>query len=121
MNIYVGNLSRQVTAEDLKTAFGQFGEVQTASVIKDKFTGEPRGFGFVDMPTKTEAVAAISALNRKDLKGQALKVNEARAKNSSGGGNRRGAGGFNGGGGWTNGNSGGHDRKRRGQWKGFRW
>jgi RNA recognition motif-containing protein len=70
MNIYVGNLSRDVSETDLREAFQAFGEVATASVIKDKYTGESRGFGFVEMPNKAEADAAISGLNGKDLKGR---------------------------------------------------
>lgn len=80
MNIYVGNLSRSVTDTDLKEAFEAFGEVQSASVIKDKFSGESRGFGFVEMPNKQEADSAISSLNGKDLKGRQLTVNEARPR-----------------------------------------
>jgi RNA recognition motif-containing protein len=67
LNIYVGNLSFNVTEADLKELFGQHGTVQTASVIKDKYSGESRGFGFVEMPEKEEALKAISALNGKDL------------------------------------------------------
>lgn len=77
MKIYVGNLSRDVTEEDLKQAFGAFGQVQTVNVLKDKFTGEPRGFGFVEMASPEEAKAAIAGMNGQDLKGRALKVNEA--------------------------------------------
>ncbi len=93
MNIYVGNLSREVAEEDLRQAFGAFGEVASASVIKDKFSGEPRGFGFVEMPAKAEAQAAIEGLNGKDLKGQTLNVNEARPRTEG----RRGGGGGGGG------------------------
>lgn len=99
MNIYVGNLAREVTEDDLLQAFGQFGGVSSASIIKDKFSGEPRGFGFVEMPSKEEAQAAMSALNGKDLKGRSLTVNEARPK-SEGGGKRNGGqrgGGYGGG------------------------
>jgi RNA recognition motif-containing protein len=80
MNIYVGNLSFNVTEADLKDLFSQHGTVQTASVIKDKYSGESRGFGFVEMPEKEEALKAISALNGKDLKGRNLKVNEAQPR-----------------------------------------
>ena len=97
MNIYVGNLSFSVTEADLKEAFGAHGAVTTASIIKDKFSGESRGFGFVEMPNREEATKAIAALNGKDLKGRALKVNEAqpRTDRPRGGG----GGGFGGGGG----------------------
>ncbi|MGB5933493.1 MAG: RNA-binding protein [Anaerolineae bacterium] len=80
MNIYVGNLSRDVNEEDLQEAFGAFGQVASINIIKDKFSGEPRGFGFVEMPEKAEAQAAIADLNGKDLKGQTLNVNEARPR-----------------------------------------
>ena len=85
MNIYVGNLSRDVTEEDLQEAFGAFGQVASVNVIKDKFSGESRGFGFVEMPEKAEAQAAIADLNGKDLKGQTLNVNEARPRRGGGG------------------------------------
>jgi len=80
MNIYVGNLSFNVSEADIKEAFAAFGAVQTTSIIKDKFSGESRGFGFVEMPNKDEAEKAIAALNGKDLKGRALKVNEAKPR-----------------------------------------
>jgi len=107
MNIYAGNLAREVTDEDLKAAFEAFGQVASATVIKDKFSGESRGFGFVEMPAKAEAQAALEGLNGKDLKGRALKGNEARPKTDDrrgggggGGRDRRpGGGGFGGGGG----------------------
>jgi RNA recognition motif-containing protein len=86
MNIYVGNLSRDVTEDDLRQAFESFGQVETVNVLKDRFTGEPRGFGFVDMPSKSEAQAAISGLNGKDVKGRSINVNEARPRTPSRGG-----------------------------------
>ncbi len=93
MNIYVGSLSREVTEEDLRQAFEAFGQVTSATVIKDKFSGEPRGFGFVEMPAKAEAQAAISGLDGKELKGRAIRVNEARprpeGRRGGGGGGRR--------------------------------
>ncbi len=93
MNIYVGNLSFTVTEEDLRAAFQAFGTVEKAAIITDKMTGQPRGFGFVEMPNKDEAVKAISGLNGKDLKGRNLKVNEAQPRPAGGGGR----GGFGGG------------------------
>jgi len=87
MNIYVGNLSRNASEEDLRQAFEAFGQVATTTVIKDKFTGESRGFGFVEMPSKEEAL------------GRALNVNEARPREQrprfggGGGGGRGGPGG----------------------------
>ena len=78
MNIYVGNLSWEMNDEDLKAAFEEFGEVNSAAIIKDKFTGKSRGFGFVEMPNKEEADAAISGMNEKEISGRKIKVNEAR-------------------------------------------
>jgi RNA recognition motif-containing protein len=97
MNIYVGNLSRDVTEDDLRQAFEAFGQVESANVIKDKFSGESRGFGFVEMPSKNEAQAAIKQANGMELKGRVISVNEARPRttNRRGGGGRR--GGFGGG------------------------
>ena len=83
MNIYVGNLSHEATEENLKEAFEVFGEVNTVRVIKDNFTGRSKGFGFVEMPAKAEAQAAIEGLNGKDLKGRSLNVNEARPLSES--------------------------------------
>lgn len=90
MNIYVGSLSRDVSEDDLRQAFEAFGEITSVNIIKDKFSGESRGFGFVEMPSKDEAQAAIDGLNGKDLKGQSLNVNEARPRSEGrGGGGRR--------------------------------
>ncbi len=80
MNIYVGNLSPETTGEDLRHAFEGFGEVASATIIKDKISGRSRGFGFVEMPSKAEADAAISGLDGKELKGQKIIVNEARPR-----------------------------------------
>ena len=93
MNIYVGNLSRNTTEEDLKKAFEAFGKVDTVNIIRDKFSGQPRGFGFIEMPEKGEAQAAITGLAGKDLGGLTLTVNEARPKSEGGGGGNRGGGG----------------------------
>ncbi len=91
MNIYVGNLALNVTEGDLQQAFEAFGEVTSAKIIKDKYSGESRGFGFVEMPAGAEAQSAISGMNEKELKGLKLKVNEARPqrKSDGGGGGRR--------------------------------
>jgi RNA recognition motif-containing protein len=102
MNIYVGNLSYKATEENVRQAFEAFGQVSSATIIKDKYSGQARGFGFVEMPDKTEAQAAIQNLNGKDLLGQALNVNEARPRedrNRAGGqgGNRDRKGGYGGG------------------------
>lgn len=80
MNIYVGNLSFKSIDADLQELFGAFGTVATAAIIKDKFTGNSKGFGFVEMPDATQAQAAIAGLNGKELGGRALRVNEARPK-----------------------------------------
>ena len=89
MNLYVGNLAFTLTEGELKQAFEAFGEVTSAKIIKDKYSGESKGFGFVEMPDGTEAQSAIQGLNEKELKERTLKVNEARPpknRNSSGGG-----------------------------------
>jgi len=120
MNIYVGNLSYEVTDEDLRQEFEEFGQVESANVIKDKFSGESRGFGFVEMPSKDEAMAAISGLEDRELKGKKINVNEARPRpaNRGGGGrrdSRRGGGGGRGRGqghGGRGGGGGGGDRRR---------
>jgi RNA recognition motif-containing protein len=93
MNIYVGNLSPEVTEEDLQGAFEAFGQVTSVNVIKDKYSGRSRGFGFVEMPAKAEAQAAIDGLNGKELKGQTLTVNEARPRPEGRRGGGRGSGG----------------------------
>ena len=92
MNIFVGNLSRDAVEEDVRQAFQAFGQVATVNIIMDKFTRESKGFGFVEMPVKTEAEAAIAGLNGKELKGRALTVNEARPREERHGGGRRGGG-----------------------------
>jgi RNA recognition motif-containing protein len=94
MNIYVGNLSHDVTDDDLRQAFEAFGQVESAKVVKDRFSGESKGFGFVEMPSKNEAQAAIDALDSRDLKGRKVTVNEARPKTTDrrGGGGRGGFG-----------------------------
>jgi RNA recognition motif-containing protein len=109
MKIYVGNLSFDVTDDDLRQAFAAFGQVETANVIKDKFSGESKGFGFVEMPSKEEAAAAMAGMNGKDLKGKALNVNEARPRvdRPRGGGGGYGGGRSHGGGGGGRGPRGG--------------
>jgi RNA recognition motif-containing protein len=95
MKIFVGGLSRDATEEDVRNAFASHGAVTSVAVLKDKFTGEPRGFGFVEMDNKAEAEAAINALNGSDMMGRTLTVNEARPKTD-----RPRGGGGGGGGGW---------------------
>ncbi len=96
MKIYVGNLSYDVTEEELKQEFLAYGEVTSVSILTDKFSGRPKGFGFVEMATKSEAEAAITGLNGKTLKERTIVVNEARPRtdNRGGGsyGDRRGSG-----------------------------
>lgn len=113
MNIYVGNLSRSTGEEELRQAFEAFGEVAKVSIIKDNYTGDSRGFGFVEMSDDTQAEAAITGLNGKEVDGRALNVSQARPRTErqgggGGGGGRR----FGGGGG--GGGRGGRDRDRGG-------
>ena len=89
MNIYVGNLSYEATEDDLRQAFEAHGEVSSASIIRGRMTGRSRGFGFVEMPDKGQAEAAIQALNLQELRGRAITVNEARPKGAGGGGGGR--------------------------------
>jgi RNA recognition motif-containing protein len=122
MNIYVGNLSHDATEDDLRQAFEAFGEVSSVNIIRDKFSGESRGFGFVEMPTKSEAEAGIAGLNGQEVKGRAVNVNEARPRpqgRRSGGGGGGGRGGSSrgrgggGGGGYGRGSGGGGGGGRR--------
>ncbi|MBA3017311.1 MAG: RNA-binding protein [Desulfobacteraceae bacterium] len=126
MKIYVGNLSYEVTEEDLRLALEQFGQVESAAIIKDKYSGQSKGFGFVEMASKAEGQAAIEGLNGKELKGRALNVNEARPRTEShgsrggyGGGGRGGQGGGRGGqGGGGRGGQGGGGRGGQGGGRG---
>lgn len=110
MNIHVSNLSFNVTDEDLKDFFAEYGEVSSAKVIMDKFTGKSRGFGFVEMPDDAAAKKAISELDNGLVEGRAIRVSEAKPRedrpsnNNRGGGGGQGRGGFarNGGGGYNN-------------------
>ncbi|KQC09328.1 MAG: hypothetical protein APR62_02690 [Smithella sp. SDB] len=112
-NLYVGNLSYKVTDEDLKSNFSEAGEVASTTIIKDKFTGQSKGFGFVEMKTEEGAAEAIKKFNGGMLDGKAITVNEARPKKEfgTGGGGPRGGGnrggGFNRGGRSGGGNRGG--------------
>ena len=105
MNIYVGNLSYDVTEDDLKEMFEAFGQVSSSSVVRDKFSGQSKGFGFVEMPTDTEAKAAISGLSGKEIKGRSISVDEARPRAGGGGGGGGGGRGGGGGGGGRGGRS----------------
>ena len=118
MNIFVGNLPHEVTEDEIKQEFAAFGEVSSIAIIKDKYTGQSRGFAFVEMPAKSEAISAIAALNGKKMGERTMDVSEARPKTDSGGG--RGSfggrsGGYGGGGGrggYGGGGRGGQFRRR---------
>ena len=102
MKIYIGNLSRDITEDEVRQEFAAFGAVDSVALIKDKFTGQLKGFGFVEMPVRSEAEAALAGLNDKEIKGRKATVNEARPmtdrhsggdrRGGGGGGNRRGGG-----------------------------
>ncbi|MBU0656954.1 MAG: RNA-binding protein [Gammaproteobacteria bacterium] len=115
MNIYVGNLPYKITENELRELFGAYGDVSSVSMIKDKMTGQSKGFGFVDMPNSDEATAAINGLNEQAVQGRNIKVNEAKPREdrprTGGGGDRGGRGGFGGGDrGGSRGGFGGGDR-----------
>jgi hypothetical protein len=117
MNIYVGNLPFTATEDDVRQAFSAYGTVSSVAIIKDRETGQSRGFAFVEMPTNEEGNNAITNMNGKPLKGRALKVNEARPREESFGGGGGRSGGFGGGrrsGGGGDRYGGGGDRDRRG-------
>lgn len=111
MNIFVGNLAKDVTEDDLQELFSEYGNIKSIKVIRDLFSGESKGFGFIEMPGNEQAQKAMSELNTRELKGKKIVVNEARPRND----NRRGGGGRGGrrGGGHRGGGSGGG---RRGGW-----
>ncbi len=103
--LYVGNLAYSVSNSDLEQLFSQVGQVQSVAVITDKFSGQSKGFGFVEMATAEEASKAIQQFNDTELKGRNIKVNEAKPRESSFGGNNRGGGG-----------GGGRDNRDRNRW-----
>ena len=105
MNLYVGNLPYRLTEDQLKETFEEFGQVSSCTIIKDKVTGSSKGFGFLEMPERSEAEAAIGALNGREMMGRKLNVNEARPRTEGGGG---------GGGGWSGGGGGGRGGGRDG-------
>jgi len=84
MNIYVGNLSFEISVETLRQTFEAFGQVSSARIVKDKYSGQPRGFGFVEMPDQARGQAAIENLNGKELLGRQMNVNEARPRTDQG-------------------------------------
>lgn len=92
MKIYAGNLSYEITEDELRLAFEAFGKIESVTIIKDKYSDRSKGFGFVEMPTAAEAQAAIEGLNGKDLKGKTINVNEARPRTEGGKGGGRGGG-----------------------------
>ena len=89
MNIYIGNLSYEISEEDLQKTFSEFGEVVSVKIIKDQYNGRSKGFGFVEMPNRVEANNAIADLNDKELKGRRIKVNMAKPRSGKTGGRRR--------------------------------
>jgi len=107
-NLFVGNLSFGTTDSDLHATFGVYGSIERASIVRDRDTGQSRGFGFVEMTNSAEATQAIAGLNGQDLNGRTLNVNEARPR-ESGGGQNHGGGGYNR-------NSGGNSRRRDSRW-----
>ncbi|MBD1939255.1 RNA-binding protein [Microcoleus sp. FACHB-68] len=100
MSIYVGNLSYEVTQEDLVSVFAEYGTVKRVNLPTDRETGRPRGFGFVEMETDAEETAAIEALDGAEWMGRDLKVNKAKPREDGGGGGRGGGGNRGGGGGY---------------------
>ncbi len=111
MKIYVGNLSFDVTEDELRAEFAPFGKVESISVPTDRYSGKPRGFAFVEMPVVSEGQAAITALNGKTLKERTLTVNAARPREDRGGGGGYGGRGGGGGGRRDGGYGGGRDRR----------
>ncbi len=84
MNIYVGNLAYSMTEEELREAFAEFGEVDSVNIIMDRYSGQSKGFGFVEMPDQGSAEAAIKALDGNTLKGRSLRVNQAKPREDRG-------------------------------------
>jgi RNA recognition motif-containing protein len=117
MRIYVGNLAYDVTEDELSAEFGTYGKVESVSIPSDKISGRPKGFAFVDMPSKSEADAAIAGLNGKTLKNRTIVVNESRPREGNRGGGSYGdrrSGGYHGGGyGGGRGGRSGSGRQRR--------
>ena len=110
MKIYVGNLPRELTEDELRREFEAFGKVESVAIVKDRYSGQPRGFGFVEMPTKSEAVAALAGLKGKVVQERTLDISEARPRPEGGRGGqfRGGRGGGGGGRGGFGGGRGGH-------------
>ena len=93
MNIYVGNIAQDVSEEELTKLFTEYGKVSSVKILRDMFTQESRGFGFVEMPAQADAQKAIDELNTHELKGKKIVVNEARERRDRRGGSARGRGG----------------------------
>jgi RNA recognition motif-containing protein len=126
MKLYVGNLAYTVTEQELQDLFAPYGEVKSVNIVKDKFTGQARGFGFVEMGDKDMGKAAIDGLNGTDIGGRKIRVNEALAKEAQGGrprsfGDRGGRGGGRGGFGGGRGGFGGRNRGGEGDRGGSTW
>lgn len=117
-NIFVGNLSYQTTEDELQSLFSAYGAVERVSIVRDRETGQSRGFAFVEMTNSNEAANAITAANGRDLNGRTLNVNEARPREERGGGGRfaggggGGRGGYRSGGGFGGGRGGGRREPR---------
>jgi RNA recognition motif-containing protein len=110
MNLYVGNLPYRMTEDQLREAFEAYGQVSSCTIIKDKVTGSSKGFGFLEMPERSEAEAAITGLNNRELLGRKLNVNEARPRTEGGGGGAGRNAGWSGGGGGNANRDSGRDR-----------
>ncbi|MFT7618318.1 MAG: RNA recognition motif-containing protein [Planctomycetota bacterium] len=119
--LYVGNLPFSATENQLEVAFGEFGTVQSVKMITDRETGRPRGFGFVEMGSDSEAQTAIDAMNGKDMDGRAMTVNVAKPRENRDGGGGGGRGGYGGGGGGGGGGRGGYGGGGGGGGGGDRW
>ncbi len=117
MKLYVGNMSYDTAEEDLRLACEAFGKVESTTIIKDKFSGQSKGFAFVEMSSNTEGQAAIDGLNGTELKGRALNVNEARPRTENFGGN---TGSYGGGKGGYNSSKGGYNGSKKGGYGGGR-
>lgn len=118
MKLYLGNLSYEVTEDDLRQALEAYGQVNSITILKDRDSGRPKGFGFAEMGSKAEGQAAIDALDGKELKGRALKISEARPKTEKSNGFGGGRGGYGGGRGGQGGGRGGFGGGRGGQGRG---
>jgi RNA recognition motif-containing protein len=115
-NIFVGNLSYQTSEPELEAAFSAYGAVERVSIVRDRDTGQSRGFAFVEMTNSNEAEKAITALNGAEMNGRAINVNEARPREERGGGGRGFGGGGGRGRGGNGGSYGGGNRRREPRW-----